>query len=410
MRSATRAFTTSTSTAGTRPRPPARGTSRCATIPRSALAIDSRTWRWRCGSNISTSRSIVSVALTVDEPGEHEVAGLGRLQRGPDLVGVARRWLTITTSGSWRSTCSSAECALGVSRPTSRWSTIARLSACSTSIGSSIVTTWQSRPAFTWSTIAASVAVFPEPGEPRDEHEAVGLLGEPAHRWRQVTTRRTRGRPAARGAARDRSTRAGGTRSRGSGRARRSRRCSPTRRRGPQLFGARRRHHGGRDPLGVGGLDGVERRLAQVPVDAQPRARRRPSRGRRTRPGPRRSAAVGRGRARRLQSVGQASGTAVGRRDPSLSTRRAHACRPRIAARRRRLPWIAHARTALRSGRRPHAAPRSGPRPAGAVVGRPRHRTPRRRARRAARRQAGGAQLRRPRPARSASAASSRTP
>ena len=45
MRSRTLVFTTSTSTAGTRPRPPARGTSRCTTIPRSDMASDARTWR-----------------------------------------------------------------------------------------------------------------------------------------------------------------------------------------------------------------------------------------------------------------------------------------------------------------------------------------------------------------------------
>ncbi len=45
IRSATRAFTTNTSTAGTRPRPPARASRRCETTPRSAPASEARAWR-----------------------------------------------------------------------------------------------------------------------------------------------------------------------------------------------------------------------------------------------------------------------------------------------------------------------------------------------------------------------------
>ena len=89
MRSRTRAFTTRTSTAGTRPRPPARGSSRCETTPRSVAASDARAWRWRCGGKSSTNRSMVSIALTVDMRRDHQVADLRRLEHGPRGVVVA---------------------------------------------------------------------------------------------------------------------------------------------------------------------------------------------------------------------------------------------------------------------------------------------------------------------------------
>ena len=160
-----------------------------------------------------------------------------------------------------------------VSLPTSRWSTIARLSACNTSIGSSIVTMWHSRPAFTWSTIAASVAVFPEPAEPGDQHEPVVLLGERRGPPAAATSASKPGTPGStRRSTRPVHPRCAERAHAGSGRARRSRTCSPPRR--PRR--ARRRSRAGitadASRSVSAGSTVSNGRLAQAPVDAEARA------------------------------------------------------------------------------------------------------------------------------------------
>ena len=65
MRSWTRPVLTSTSTAGTRPLPSARGTSRCDTVPRSDAASENRACRWAVAGMRSSMRLMVSVASIV---------------------------------------------------------------------------------------------------------------------------------------------------------------------------------------------------------------------------------------------------------------------------------------------------------------------------------------------------------
>ena len=176
------------------------------------------------------------------------------------------------TSGSWRSACTSADSALGVSVPTSRWSTTARLSACNTSTGSSIVTMWHSRVRVHVVDHRRERRGLPRTCETGDEHEAVRLVGERGDRGRQrqrveagdagehptqhesdpaALAERAHAEPAEAGDAVHEVGLVGGG----------------------ELGPVRRRHDRERARLGLGRFDGVERRLAELAVDAQARPR-----------------------------------------------------------------------------------------------------------------------------------------
>ena len=89
MRSNTRPVATSTSTAGTRPLPSARGTRRCDTMPRSAPANDVRTSRCCCGREQVEDAVDRLGAVDRVQRRDDEVPGLGRLDRRQRGLGVA---------------------------------------------------------------------------------------------------------------------------------------------------------------------------------------------------------------------------------------------------------------------------------------------------------------------------------
>ena len=84
-----RALGTSTSQATTRPEPSAVGSSCWVMMPCSATDSCTRTWPCCWAGNTSMMRSIVCGGVLGVQGGEHEVAGLGRGQRGRDRLEVA---------------------------------------------------------------------------------------------------------------------------------------------------------------------------------------------------------------------------------------------------------------------------------------------------------------------------------
>src|SRR6266853_1851784 len=138
MLSATAAVLISTSAAGTRPLPSLRGTRRSEMTACSAV---DRRWRisscW-CGGKNEITRLIVcvvSVVCSVEKTRWPVSAALSAVSS----VSWSRISPISKTSGSWRSTCRSAELNDSVSFPTSRCELLDRLSRCRNSIGSSIL-------------------------------------------------------------------------------------------------------------------------------------------------------------------------------------------------------------------------------------------------------------------------------
>src|SRR6266566_541570 len=165
MFSCTAAVLISTSDAGTRPLPSLRGTSRSDTIACSAVESRCRTSSCWCGGKKEITRLMVWVQSVVCNV-ENTRCPVSAALSAVSSVSMSRISPIRITSGSWRSTCRSAEWNDSVSLPTSRCEMFDRLSRCRNSIGSSMVMTLTRRLELIWLIIAASAVDFPDPVTP----------------------------------------------------------------------------------------------------------------------------------------------------------------------------------------------------------------------------------------------------